>query len=82
MPPVLSPRVDKETILSIDPEIAGIETHPLVFTDITYGIQDQMSLIVENVTNILDDTSQVILQNRTVHVVFLFFLSHVAHINQ
>lgn len=46
MPPVLAVRKPKNTVLSYDPALQGLETSPLVFTDISFGVPNSKRLIV------------------------------------
>lgn len=46
MPPVLPARKPINTVLSYDPALQGLETTPLVFTDITFGVPNSKRLIV------------------------------------
>lgn len=46
MPPVLAARKPKNTVLSYDPALEGLETSPLVFTDISFGVPNSKRLIV------------------------------------
>ncbi|XP_006818041.1 small ribosomal subunit protein mS22-like, partial [Saccoglossus kowalevskii] len=41
MPPVMEERTKIDHVLSNDPELEGLETSKLVFTDITFGVPDR-----------------------------------------
>lgn len=44
MPPYMNPRKDNLTPLSVDPDLAGFDTSKYVFTDISYGVRDRVSV--------------------------------------
>ncbi|CAH1972656.1 unnamed protein product [Acanthoscelides obtectus] len=46
IPPVVPARKPISKILSLDPELQGLETSKMVFTDITFGVKDSDRLIV------------------------------------
>ncbi|KAL7642939.1 UNVERIFIED_CONTAM: hypothetical protein RMT77_006228 [Armadillidium vulgare] len=46
MPPVIQERKPIKEVLSYDPEIQGLDTSNIIFTDISFGVSDRERLIV------------------------------------
>lgn len=46
MPPVVKQREPIQEVLSRDPALSGFDTCRYVFTDITYGVTDRVSMLL------------------------------------